>query len=138
MIMYKELTVIIKSEIVALTKMLNILDEQYKYIMDKDIFKLEEIVEKIKLCNKEIAEEEVKRRKITNGKSMRKIVNESKYDSLDEEYRKVNKLLEAIRLQKDTNELLIRQQMSYNNQILNLINPTRKIKTYNSYGNLSR
>ena len=41
-------------------------------------------------------------------------------------------------MQKDTNELLIRQQMGFNAQILNIINPRREIKTYNSYGNLSK
>ena len=48
------------------------------------------------------------------------------------------RIILAVKQQKETNELLIRQQMSFNNQVLNIINPRREMKTYNSYGNLSR
>ena len=57
---------------------------------------------------------------------------------LDNSYREINRIILAVKQQKETNELLIRQQMSFNNQILNIINPRREMKTYNSYGNLSR
>ena len=69
---------------------------------------------------------------------MKEIVKNSNYSDLDDAFRSINKVLHMVKLQKDTNELLLRQQMSYNNQILNMINPRRETKTYNSYGNLSR
>lgn len=133
-----QLTEIIEREIEALNKILTLLDDQYKYIMEKNVFELDAIVEKMKQSNKELAEIEVKRRQIIGDKSMKDVIRNSKYDNLDRAYREVNKLLQTIKFQKDTNELLIRQQMGFNNQILNMINPRRDIKTYNSYGSLSK
>lgn len=133
-----QLTEIIEREIEALNKILRLLDEQYKFVMEKNVFELDAIVEKMKQSNKELAEIEVKRRQIIGDKSMKDVIRNSKYDNLDRAYREVNKLLQTIKFQKDTNELLIRQQMGFNNQILNMINPRREIKTYNSYGSLSK
>ena len=81
---------------------------------------------------------EMERRKIAGTKSMSLLVKESGDEETDREFREVKKLLEAIKLQKETNELLIKQRMSYNNQILSIINPSREVKTYNSYGNLRK
>ena len=133
-----ELTEIINEEIIVLKKILDILDEQYKHIMEKNIFELDAIVDKMKLANKELAEKEVNRRRLLGEKSMKEILRNSKYEQLDKSYREINILLHTVNLQKDTNELLIRQQMGFNNQILNIINPRREVKTYNSYGNLRK
>lgn len=90
------------------------------------------------MVNKEVAQAEVERRKLVGQRSMREIVNTSNDEELDNSYREINRIILAVKQQKETNELLIRQQMSFNNQILNIINPRREVKTYNSYGNLSR
>lgn len=136
--MVKELTCIIKSEGESLKKLLVLLEEQHKHIMSKNVFELDAMVEKIKVCNKEVAEQEVNRRKLVGNNSMISIINNSNDEDLDNVYRETKKIVEEVRVQKDTNELLIKQQMSYNAQILNIINPRRDIKTYNSYGNMSR
>ena len=136
--MIDELKNIIKNEDEALNKLLSLLEEQYKYIMGKEVFKLDAMVEKIKLCNKEVAECEVFRRRITNSKSMSDIVMEAKDEELENLYRSIKKTVELVKMQKDTNELLLKQQIGFNTQILNIINPRRENKTYNSYGNLSR
>jgi len=34
--------------------------------------------------------------------------------------------------------MLLKQQIVFNNKMLEIINPRREMKTYNSYGNLSR
>ncbi len=135
---YKELADILIKEIEALKEMLALLDEQYSYIMEKNIFKLEAMVDRLKLAKKKVAEMEVDRRKIIGNKSMKQVVSESKYESLISAYKEINNVIESIKLQKETNELLLRQQMSFNNQIINYINPRREMKTYNSYGNLSK
>jgi flagellar biosynthesis/type III secretory pathway chaperone len=122
----------------SLEKLLSLLEEQYILIMKNKLFELEDIVGRIKLCNKEVAEEEVNRRKIVGSESMKDIVENSNNIELDIAYRDIKKLIDVVRMQKDTNELLIRQQMGFNAQILNIINPRREIKTYNSYGNLSK
>lgn len=136
--MINELTIVIKNEGEALKKLLSLLEKQYKHVMKKEVFELEALVDEIKLVNKEVAQAEVERRKLVGQRSMREIMNTSNDEELDNSYREINKIILAVKQQKETNELLIRQQMSFNNQILNIINPRREIKTYNSYGNLSR
>lgn len=136
--MINNLTGTLSLEKESLQNLLSLLEEQYMLIMKKQLFELEDIVGKIKLCNKDIAEHEVSRRKIVGQKSMKDIVENSNNPHLNSEYKDIKKLIEVVRMQKDTNELLIRQQMGFNAQILNIINPRREIKTYNSYGNLSK
>lgn len=129
---------VIKGEREALENLLKLLDEQYEYIMKKKVIELEGLVDRIKSANKDIALAEVNRRKLVGNERMKDLVNQYADEELDLEYRNIKKLLEAIKLQKETNELLIRQQMSFNNQMLNIINPKRENKTYNSYGNLRK
>ena len=136
--MSNELTIVIKNEGEALKKLLSLLEKQYKHVMKKEVFELEALVDEIKLVNKEVAQAEVERRKLVGKRSMREIVNTSNDEELDNSYREINRIILAVKQQKETNELLIRQQVSFNNQILNIINPRREMKTYNSYGNLSR
>ena len=136
--MSNELTIVIKNEGEALKKLLSLLEKQYKHVMQKEVFELEALVDEIKLVNKEVAQAEVERRKLVGQRSMREIVNTSNDEELDNSYREINRIILAVKQQKETNELLIRQQMSFNNQVLNIINPRREMKTYNSYGNLSR
>lgn len=133
-----DLSVVIKGEREALENLLKLLDEQYEYIMKKKVIELEGLVDKIKNANKDIALAEVNRRKLVGNERMKDLVNQYADEKLDLDYRNIKKLLEAIKLQKETNELLIRQQMSFNNQMLNIINPKRENKTYNSYGNLRK
>lgn len=136
--MVKELTVVVRKEEETLKKLLSLLEKQYKFVMKKEVFGLEALVDEIKLVNKEVAQAEVERRKLVGKRSMKELVNNSNDEELDKAYREVSKVVLAVKQQKETNELLIRQQMSFNNQILNIINPRREMKTYNSYGNLSR
>lgn len=135
---YRELTEIVQNEEVALTTMLSLLEEQHKLIMKKAVFELEAIVDKIADSNREIAAKEMERRKFLGDNSMKEVVRNSGDTDLDNAYRSINKVVQMVKFQKDTNELLLRQQMSYNNQMLNVINPRRETKTYNSYGYLSR
>ncbi|MGL5354088.1 MAG: flagellar protein FlgN [Clostridium sp.] len=136
--MVEKLTEVIVKEEGALSNLLVLLDEQFKLIMSKNVFGMEQMVERLQNCNKEIAEFEVERRKLIGAGSMRETVKNLDDEKLDSEYRKIQKLLEAIILQKDTNELLLKQQIGYTNKMLNIINPRREVKTYNSYGNMRR
>lgn len=136
--MIDKLTEVLVKEDKALKNLLVLLDEQFKLIMSKNVFGMEEMVERLQTCNKGIAEFEVERRKLIGNKSMRQVVKTIDNDNLDNLYRKIQKLLEEIILQKDTNEALIKQQLGYVNKMLNIINPRRDVKTYNSYGNLRK
>lgn len=135
---YEELKEIMKSEHKALITLLELLDKQYKLIMTKEVFELDSVVNNIQSSNKEIASIELERRKVINNKSMKEIISTSNDDELKKVYKDINRVLFELKLQKDTNELLIKQQIGYTNRILNYINPRREVPTYNSYGNLRR
>lgn len=121
-----------------LEELLVLLDKQYKLILNKDVFNMEAITEEIQLKNKEVAEAEVKRRKFLGNTSIREYVNNSNDSELDEVYRAMQRLLNELILQKDTNELLIKQQLAFTNKLLNIMNPKKDAATYNSYGNIKR
>lgn len=125
---------IILREQEALKKLLQLLEKQHELILKNDIFGLEAIVEEIQNCNKEVAQIEVERRAIVKGNSMAALVESFNDDDLDKNFRNVKMLLSELELQKDTNELLIRQGLSFSTRILNIINPNKNVKTYNSYG----
>lgn len=136
--MKERLKAVIENERVALIKLLSLLDEQHSLVMKNDVFSLEAMVDKIKLCNKEVAEWEVERRKVLNGKPMKEAIYEFEDEALEKSFRDIKKTLEEVVLQKETNDLLIRQQLSYTNKLLNFLNPNRETKTYNSYGKFTR
>lgn len=136
--MINSLIEVLKVELKELNELLILLDKQYKLIINKDVFGMESLVEEIKLKNKTVAESEVNRRKVLGKESIKDIIITSKNEELENVYRKIQKLLNTIILQKDTNDLLIKQQLSFTNKLLNLINPRRDIPTYNSYGNIRR
>lgn len=127
---------IMQDEREALSGLKDMLVEQYQYIMKNDVFGLEGIVSKIQDSNKNVAQYEVNRRKELAGKSLKEVIK-TDYD-LSNEYDEINKVIEEIRLQKETNELLIKQQLVLTNKMLAIINPSREQKTYNSYGKVRR
>lgn len=136
--MKDRLKAVIDNERLALMKLLTLLDEQHSLVMKNDVFSLEAMVDKIKLCNKEVAEWEVERRKVLNGKPMKEAIYQLDDEALEKSFREVKKTIEEVILQKETNDLLIRQQLSYTNRLLNYLNPNREVKTYNSYGKFTR
>lgn len=134
--MINNLIVIIQKEKDALNALLKLLERQYKNILNKEIFALDAIVDEIKLANRAVAQQEVARRKILNGKKIQDIINESGNKDLDRAYREIKIILKSVEQQNETNELLIKQQLIFTNRMLSIINPKREMGTYNSYGRL--
>ena len=134
--MINNLIGIIQKETEALKGLLVILEKQYKSIINKETFELDAIVDEIKLANREVAKQEVERRKLLNGKKVQDIINESGNKELDRVYREIKMVLESIKHQNETNDLLIKQQLVFTNRMLNIINPKREKGTYKSYGRL--
>lgn len=130
----EKLKEIMHQELEALKKLLLALEEQHKYIAKNEVLSLATVVTKIEECNKEIAKIEVERRKLTSGEAMSKLVEEFKDSSLEFQYRSINKLLQELKLQKDTNEMLIKRGLSFSHQMVNLLKPDRSAKTYNAQG----
>lgn len=129
--------ILIREEL-KLKELLVLLDKQYELILKKDVFALESLVEEIKNKNKEVAEVEVERRKLLGNNSIKEYILKSNNKNLDESYRSIKKLLNEMILQKDTNDLLIKQQLSFTNKLLNIMNPKKEASVYNSYGNIRR
>ena len=136
--MINELIKLMQSQDEGLKKLLELLETQYKMIMKKDVFGLEGLVDKINECGKSIAKEEVERRKIIGQDSIKDIVNNSDNEELKEIFEEIQITLNNVISKKETNDMLLKQQIIFNNKMLQIVNPSREIKTYNSYGNLSR
>lgn len=136
--MINELIELMKIQEEELKQLLVLLETQYKMIMDKDVFGLEALVDKIGQCSKHIAKQELERRNLVGNNSMIHLVENSNNKELQICYKNINNVLKKVLLQKETNEILLKQKMVFNTKMLNIINPNRQIKTYNSYGNLSR
>lgn len=133
-----ELERVLELEELKLKELLKLLDKQHELILSKNLFELEAIVEEIQIKNKEIAQVEVERRKILGGISIKEYILKSNQKDLDEIYRRINKLLNEMVLQNDTNELLIKQQLTFTNKLINIMTPKKEAAVYNSYGNIKR
>jgi len=136
--MTQELNNIIVQETQAIRTLLLALEKQHRCILVNDIFGLDACVATIKEANKNIANMEVERRKLTSGRAMTDIIEELKDIDLENNYYKIKSLLQEVVLQKDTNELLIKQGLSFTNKILNVLNPVREVATYNAYGKVKK
>ena len=137
-----QLQALMDSQTAQVKELLQLLEEQHSYIVKNDVFNMEAMVEKIQLCNQQIANSELKRREITKGllegKTFGFLIEELKDEELENSLRNLRMLLEEVRLQKDTNELLIKQGLSFTNKMLIMLNPDRQAKTYNGYGKIGR
>ncbi|AVK48286.1 flagellar biosynthesis protein FlgN [Clostridium sp. MF28] len=136
--MINELIKLIQSQEEELQRLLELLETQYKMIMSKDVFGLEGLVDKINESGKKIAKQEIERRNLIGEKNIKDIIYNSNNDKLKELYGKIQTTLNNTIMKKETNEMLLKQQIVFNNKMLEIINPRREMKTYNSYGNLSR
>lgn len=136
--MVEKLIELMKSQAKHLIQLLELLQIQKELIMKKDAFALEGLVDKLNECSKKIAREEVARRNLLNNGSLKEFVYNAKNEELSKIYAEVSDKVHKVMMQKDTNEMLIKQQISLNAKVLEMMNPNREIKTYNSYGNLSK
>ena len=132
----KALNFIIIKETEALIKLLALLEEQHKLLIKNDIQELEDIVERLEYCNKEIAEAEVEKRKLIKGESIKAIIEEYKDNELNKSYRYIQRLISEIQVQKETNDMLIKLGLGFSTRILRILNPDKTPKVYNSYGKL--
>lgn len=134
----RELNEVILREQVALSSLLALLEEQHDLLLKNDVIELEGIVQRINQSNKEVAQAEIDRRKLTNGASMKDLIHEFRDEELDGNYRRVMRLLHSLNVQKETNDMLIKMGLGFSSRMLHILNPDRTQKTYNSYGKIRR
>ena len=133
-----ELREVLKDEINIAKSLLNLLEEQHSYLVNQEVFNLEGIIPKIQEASKSLAFIENKRRKLVNNESMSQVVDRLKDEEIEILYKEVLKLLHEAEVQKDSNELLIKQSLSYTNSMLNMLKPRKEVNTYNGYGKLKK
>ena len=80
--MIEKLIVLMREQEKHLKQLYELLDIQKDFIINKDVFGLEGIVDKINECSKKIAREEVARRNLLNNKSLKEVVLNSNNDEL--------------------------------------------------------
>lgn len=136
--MINELIKLMKSQEEELKELFDLLETQRKMIISKDVFGLEGLVDKINECGKRIAKDEVQRRNLIGEQSIKEVVDKSGNEELKELYSKIQTTLNDVISKKETNDILLKQQIVFNNRMLQIMNPNRENKTYNSYGNLAR
>ncbi len=136
--MVNKLMGLMKEQETHLSQLLVLLQVQKEMIMKKDAFGLEGLVDKISECSKIIAKKEVDRRRLLGDNSLINIVSTSNNSELKNIYKKIRVTLNNVIEQKDTNNILLKQELIFTNKMLNVINPDREIKTYNSLGGLRK
>ncbi|MCR3757767.1 flagellar protein FlgN [Clostridium felsineum] len=133
--MKEELKKVMSDEFNSLEKLLDLLLTQQQFLIKKDVFGLDKMVVEIQKVNKEVASSEMSRLKLVGDKTMKDLLREISDESLNKIYLNMRGLLEKIKFQKDSNELLIKQGLVFTTKVLNAINPNgNTAKTYNCYG----
>lgn len=136
--MNSELKLVIFEEKKELQYLLDLLDEQYNLILNKDVIGLEKIANEIELAGKNVAAVEIKRRKIVTEEEFKLFVESTNDQHVKDVHRQIKNILNNLEIQKDTNDTLIKQRLFFANKMINVIKPSKGIGTYNSYGKVGR
>lgn len=136
--MNAELKLIVFEEKNILQELLELLDRQYKAILNKEILVLEKLTDKIENVGKKLAAAEIKRRNIVKGEDVKAVIENSEDEHIKSVYAEIKLLLSNLELQKDSNNTLIKQQLFFTNKMIKVIKPSKSIGTYNSYGKISK
>jgi len=136
--MLNELIGLIKEQDNRLKELMELLQMQYEFIVNKNLFGLEDLVDQINDCSKRVAEVELRRRNLMGNNSLTQFVSEQNNEDLKEAYENIKKTLDEVKVKKETNDILLKQRLSFNSRMLAILNPSREIKTYNSYGSLKK
>ncbi|MEG1255990.1 flagellar protein FlgN [Clostridium sp.] len=136
--MKNQLRSILEEEVTAINALVNILEVQHSLLVNQDVFQLEKITKDIDECSRNLARSEGKRRGLIGQNSMKVILETLGEEEIDEVYLKVTSSLNELIIQKESNELLIKQSLSYTNSMLAMIGPKKETPTYNAYGKVGR
>lgn len=137
--MNSQLKVIIFEEKNIIKNLLTLLDEQYNLIIDKDVIKMDKIAKELDEAAKDLARIEIKRRNIMGSEaSMKEVVEDSNDEKVKQAYEEIQTTLKMIEIQKEANEILIKQRLFFTKKMINCIKPNKGIGTYNAYGQVGK
>lgn len=137
--MNPELKVIIFDEKDKLKDLLKLLDEQYDLVINKELIKLDKIARDLDEAAKELARIEIRRRKIMGSDtSMKQTIENCDDTSIQEAYEDIKSTLKMIEIQKEANDILIKQKLFFTKKMINFIKPNKGVATYNSSGQVGK
>ncbi len=137
--MSPDIKIIVYEEKNILKNLLNLLDEQYDYIINKDIIKMDKIAARLDEASKELAKIEIQRRNIMgNEVNMREVVELCDDENIKRAYEEIKSTIRMIELQKEANDTLIKQRLFFTKKMINFIKPSKDIGVYNSYGKVGK
>ncbi|HCQ5550949.1 TPA: flagellar protein FlgN [Clostridioides difficile] len=138
--MITDLKVIMYEEKNIISKMMELLKEQFDYIVEKDLENLNMLNPKLEDISRELASIEIKRRQLFGDDiSMSEVVENSKDGYLKEIYTDLKHILALARNQQESNDSLIKKELIFTKKMINFIKPVDKqTTTYNSYGNIRK
>ncbi|MCC3869521.1 flagellar protein FlgN [Terrisporobacter mayombei] len=137
--MNSQLKVIIFEEKNIIKNLLTLLDEQYNFIIDKDVIKMDKIAKELDEVSKDLARIEIKRRNIMGSEaSIKEVVEASNDEKIKQAYEEIQTTLKMIEIQKEANEILIKQRLFFTRKMINCIKPNKGIGTYNAYGQVGK
>lgn len=137
--MNPELKVIIYEQRKLFKKMLDLLDEQYDLILEKDATLLDRVARNLESTSREVAKLEIKRRNIVEeNTSMSSLVDMCNDENIKEAFEEVKSTLKMIEIQKDSNNTLLKQKLLFTKKMLNMINPRQGVGTYNYCGQVGK
>lgn len=137
--MNPELKVVIFEEKDSLKKLLKLLDEQYDLVINKEVIKMDKVAKDLEEIAKELARIEIRRRKIMGADTnIRELVEACGDKNITEAYEDIVGTLKMIEIQKEANDILIKQNLFFTKKMLNMVKPNKNVGTYNAHGQMGK
>jgi len=128
---------IIFEEKSLLKELLQLLDNQYDFLLGDDVVKIDKVARDLEDLSKKLAKAEIERRKIM-GTDVLSVIEKINDEALSHAYTEIQSLLLNIENQKEANEKLLKNRIFYTKKMLNMLNPQRQNQTYNAYGQMKK
>ncbi|MBC6002505.1 FlgN protein [uncultured Clostridium sp.] len=137
--MNPELKVVIYEQRKLFKKLLDLLDEQHEFIINKEVTKMDKIAKDLENISRDIAKLEIQRRNIiTEEVSMSSLIENCEDEKIKEAYEEIKSNIKMIELQKEANQTLLKQRLFFTKKMMNVIKPNQGIGTYNAYGQVGK
>lgn len=136
--MDSELKVTIFEEREILNLLLELLDKQHELILSKNIMGLEKVSNDLRDISQKLAAIELKRRDFVKETDFIEILEKNEDITVKSAFESIKSTIRSIQLQKDTNDILIKQQLFFTSKMINVIKSPDNIGTYNALGKIGR
>ncbi|MEG0022491.1 MAG: flagellar protein FlgN [Bacilli bacterium] len=137
--MNPELKVIIYEQKKLFKELLNMLDEQYEFIINKEVTKMDKIAKKLENISRDIAKIEIQRRNIIGAETkMSSLIDNCDDVKIKESYEEIKTSIKMIEIQKEANQTLLKQRLFFTKKMMNVIKPNQGMGTYNAYGQVGK